>query len=503
MKRIFRDTAHLLAWTLTSMILCFGAVPRSHAQDTKQDLHKQIATMEKILKSELKDNPRASDSLGLMSQLKIGIDDSNPDSIAALERGLVRHYDNKHQGEILQIIRTAAKQVEQENGNLQKAWNKQIADFVQTVKAACLKDVSLEELNKLLLQVDTLKSSQPKGRRTLTGMEKIEREKLDSAVKLLGKWTEYKRYATSGYEKKASEIIRSLQKSRFNYPILEKSFLDKIYAEAERARATAFIAKATKKTVSSYEAELKRLVVGLEKNKLDSQGVLKIAKQLETISAMETDDKKIDYRSQINGSLRDLGDCLYYADKNDLVKARILLLGFVEATYNFKNLQSIREKATTQLLPSLYAELGAQPLAPDQSLTRYLFKLASAPESLDRIALRNSYMHFYSEFYEYKYRPEWVKAAEDQFQSLARAASAMNCQDYPTALLHFRAALSYATESGPANAEKLIHAQINVIRKRQPSLFDPALADNLVKMEALDRRINYYKKKLKDVSKKK
>lgn len=109
-----------LAWTIIPAIVFFGAVPLSLSQPPTQTLRQQIATMEKTLKLELKGNPRASSSLGLMSQLKMSLDDSNSASITALERGLVRQYDNKHQEKILQIIRTAAKQVEQDNGKLQK-----------------------------------------------------------------------------------------------------------------------------------------------------------------------------------------------------------------------------------------------------------------------------------------------------------------------------------------------------------------------------------------------
>lgn len=466
-------------------------------------MHKQIDAMVKILKSELKENPKTSTTLGLMTQLKMAIDESNPDSIAALERSMMRQHDDKHQKTILQIFRQTAKKITIENAKQQADWNKKITEFTVKVKAACIEDAPLNELTQLLLEVDDLKAKQTKSRRSINGSQKNAREKFTSAVKLLEQWTEYKRYATSGYEDKASNVIRSLKKNSPNYPILEKAFLDKKYTETERARSTAQMEKIPKKKDSNIETEQYKIIATLEKGKLDSKSILHAIEQLEAISADEKNDKEIITQNKVNGSIRDLGDCLYYAEKGDLTNSQVLLTDFIQGTVKDKKLKPLREKATIQLLPLLYPTLGAQPLAPDQSLTRYLFELVSAPESPDEVALHNSYMHFYKEFYDYKYRPTWVKAAASQFQSLARATSAMNCQDYATALRHLRSALSHTADSGTVNAEKLIRAQIETIRKRQPSLFDPILSDNLEKMEALEQRINYYKTKLNKASIKK
>ncbi len=473
-----------------------------YAQASTREIQKEIITLSTEIKNLKEKTPNNNTALGLLAQIKIANIENSSESILNIERKLGQQYLGKYHDQILKLTRSSTLAINEINHKKRKIQTERINALIFEIETACSKNLPSNGFSQLLLEADTLKTAQKKFRNSSTVSSRIDTVKIDSAMQFLEKWMIYKRFEEKGYAKQASESLKALTKSSNPYPILNKAFLDKKYAEIERTRVKIESPAPTKKEAPLLSKQVK-IIQLLESGELNPKTTFTAAEQLSALSITELEGEHNITLDHTSESIRDLADCLYYIENKDLRRARFRLEAFFWGSADIRIMKDIRKKTAFKTIPILYSEINIPVARPDQSLSDYLLRLISAPKSLQEVEHRKDLMSLFNTAYPSDKKPSWLFKATMQYDNLTVATIALRCQEYTLAHSYFKNALSSAPNAGPANASKFIESQLKQLYKLQPALLDPALSSNSRRIEYLHRRIKETQKRLKLITREK
>ncbi len=466
-------------------------------QETNVDLKNKISSLIESIESTGDETPKDKIALQIARQLRHIYDTGNSDQLRTIPNYLNSVSSEEHKKQFSEILQRMEKELSEreeklrkEEEKFRKEWLEKIEAFAQATEKACLDDASASELMKLLIASDKISSLNRPSTKSSVEVIKEASSKFSSATQLLQAWLAYKRYEEKGYIKQALERLKYLSRSRSAVPILDKSFLDQKIVEMEKKAVPGRPASGNSNYLSPSQLDI---IEKLNTGKLEAGIFLTAADQLRVLS--KGNDSISNYTSQLGVAIEYLAECLFALKAKDMVNARGNFTVFYGATGKIRQLEDLRERAVFELVPILYASIGAKAPAPKQSVNSYLLRLFSEPKNSDEIKTRQELLNLYGRYTpDNLKRPKWIQPAEVQYSAMLNAKSAMNTGHYKSAVEYFQKALKNAPDSGPASATKYIELQIKNLLEEKPDVSDPsfseALSDIIKRLKDIETKLN-------------